>query len=93
MADEEEPNSKESAEEDNPWATLFWGAILIAAGVGLYFYFGHLEQEGGSVRMNAIILAIYKVAGKTGILVILGGLGGLMTAMGIKELMNRGKAE
>lgn len=90
MADDPDPKT-EDAEEDNPWATLLWGIVLIAVGIGLYFYFGHLEQEGGNVRMNAIILAIYKVAGKTGILVVLGGIGGLMTALGIKELMNRDK--
>lgn len=76
-------------EEDSPWATLFFGLVLIAGGIGLYLYFGKLEEEGGSVRMPAIAIMIYEFLGRTGLLVILGLLGGFMTWCGISELRNR----
>ena len=78
-----------SGDESSPWGNIGWGLFLIAVGVGLYFYFGHLEQEGGSVRMNAIVLMVYNVAGKTGVLAVLGGIGGLLTFLGVKDLAGR----
>lgn len=93
MADENLPDTKAGGdeEESSPWGTLFWGVVLLAAGIGLYFYFGKLESEGGSVRMNAIVLALYKVAGRTGVLVVLGGIGALMSVLGIKEIVGGSK--
>ena len=49
------------------------------------------EEDGGSLRMNAIVLAIYQLTGKTGVPAIPGGLGVLTTFLGIKELTNRKK--
>jgi hypothetical protein len=90
MTDDQEPQTEE--EKDNPWGTLFWGVVLMAAGVGLYLYFGKLEQEGGNVRMNAIVLAVYKLAGRNGVLAVFGGLGILMSFFGVSGII-KGKQE
>ncbi|MFT3879846.1 MAG: hypothetical protein QM703_09320 [Gemmatales bacterium] len=78
-------------EKDSPWATLGWGAFLVAVGVGLFFYFGHLEQEGGNVRMNAIVLLVYNFLGRFGVLGVFGGIGALMVLFGIKGIAQRNK--
>lgn len=78
-------------EKDSPWATLGWGAFLVAVGVGLFFYFGHLEQEGGKVRMNAIVLLVYNFLGRFGVLGVFGGIGALMVLFGIKGIAQRNK--
>lgn len=78
-------------EKDSPWATLGWGAFLVAVGVGLFFYFGYLEQEGGNIRMNAIVLLIYNFLGRMGVLGVFGGIGALMVLFGIKGIVQRNK--
>ncbi len=65
------------------------GLFLVAAGVGLYFLFDHWEQEGGNMRMNAIVLLLYKMLGKTGMAVVFCGGGGLMTLFGILGLVKK----
>lgn len=86
MADEE-PTTDE--EDSGPWGTLGFGLLLIAAGIGAYFYFGYLEQrsDGGSVRMNAILLILYTTLGKTGVLAVLSGIGSLMAIFGIRGIL------
>lgn len=74
--------------EQNPWVTLLVGLAIIGFGIGLFFYFNHLEQEGGRVRMNAIVLLIYNFMGKMGVLITLSIFGGLVAIVGIKELIS-----
>ncbi|HQR05345.1 MAG TPA: hypothetical protein PLN21_00915 [Gemmatales bacterium] len=78
-------------EKDSLWATLGWGAFLVAVGVGLYFYFGYLEEEGGRVRMNAIVLLVYNFLGRLGVLGVFGGIGALMMIFGIKGIVQKNK--
>jgi hypothetical protein len=66
---------------------FFGGLFLFAVGVGLFFFFGHLEQQGGNVRMPAIILGIYKLTGKWGILIICSLLGACGVGAGIVSLV------
>ena len=86
-----ETTSSAAPEKESPWATLGWGAFLVAVGVGLFFYFGHLEQEGGNVRMNAIVLLVYNFLGRFGVLGVFGGIGALMMLFGIKGIVQRNK--
>lgn len=78
-------------EKDSPWVTLGWGAFLLAIGIGLFIYFGYLEQEGGKIRMNAIVLLVYNFLGKIGVLGVFGGIGALMMLFGIKGIVQRQK--
>lgn len=80
---------QEAPPKESPWSTLGWGAFLLAVGVGLFFYFGHLEQEGGNVRMNAIVLLVYNFLGRFGVLGVFGGIGALMMLFGIKGIMQK----
>lgn len=84
-----EESKKAAPEKDSPWVTLGWGAFLLAVGVGLFFYFGYLEQEGGRVRMNAIVLLIYNFLGRMGVLGVFGGIGALMMIFGIKGVVQK----
>lgn len=85
MSSDEESGGK----KDNPWGTLLGGLFLVAVGIGLYFVFDNFEREGGRMRMNAIVLLIYNTLGKYGVLGVISGLGALMTAMGLRDLMRR----
>jgi hypothetical protein len=62
---------------------------MIAAGIGLYFMFDNWEQEGGARRMNAIVLLLYKMLGKTGVAVVFSGIGALMSVSGILEIVRK----
>jgi hypothetical protein len=61
--------------------------LLIAVGVGCYFWFDHLETEGGRIRIHALILLLYNLLGKWGVLGVIGGIGVLMTVSGARGLM------
>jgi hypothetical protein len=52
-----------------------WGLFLIAVGVGLFLYFRHLEEVGGSIRIQWMIALLYNILGAWGVLIVLGGLG------------------
>lgn len=65
---------------------IFFGVVLIAGGIGLYWYFGKLEAEGGSVRMPALLILIYEFLGRSGILAILSVLGALGIWAGVSDL-------
>lgn len=82
MADDKSTETQ-GGEESSPWAALGWGVFMIAMGIGLYFFFDSWEQEGGSKRINAIVLLLYKLLGKTGVAVVFSGIGALMSISGI----------
>lgn len=86
---EDSKTVEEQPEEESPWGAVGGGLFLIAAGIGLYFLFAHWEQEGGARRMNAIVLLLYKLLGKTGVAVVFCGLGSLLTVSGIKGLLSK----
>lgn len=88
MSDDNSQVTK-SGEESSPWGTLGWGVFMIAAGIGLYFVFDNWEQEGGARRMNAIVLLLYKMLGKTGVAVVFSGIGSLMSLAGIAGIMRK----
>lgn len=83
-------DGSEDDEEATPWQMIGGGLFLMALGIGLYFFFGNLEENGGAVRMPAILLGMYKLVGKMGLLLICGGLGALCLVMGIVD-MTKGK--
>jgi len=62
---------------------FLYAAGSLALGIGLYFFFDYLEQEGGNVRMNAIIVLAYEFLGKNGVLGLFGVVAALFTWNGI----------
>ncbi len=86
---EAKPEAEVKPEEkpDSPWVSVGWGLFLIAVGVGLYFLFNYWEQEGGRMKMNAIVLLIYNFLGKWGVLGVFGGLGAILTLVGINGVV------
>lgn len=88
-AHDDDDDDSEDEEEATPLQMIIGGVVLLAVGIGLYLFFGHLEQEGGNVRMPAIILGVYKLLGKTGLLLVCGGLGVLCLVMGIADMTKR----
>ncbi|HQR42022.1 MAG TPA: hypothetical protein PLX97_05045 [Gemmatales bacterium] len=77
--------------KDSPWSHVGYGLFLVALGVGLYFLFNHWEQEGGRMKMNAIVLLVYNFLGKWGVLGVFGGLGAALTLFGINSMLKGNK--
>jgi hypothetical protein len=75
-------------EKTSPLAQIGWGVVLIAAGIILYFVFDNFEKEGGRMRMNAIVLLVYNIAGKWGVMGLLSGGGAIATFFGVKNLVS-----
>jgi len=67
-------------------SNVFWGLLFILIGVAGCIVFNKLEREGGSVRMPAVVILAYKMLGKWGVLGVFGGLGALMTLLGVARM-------
>lgn len=50
------------------WKNLGWGLLMAAVGLYSFHEFATLEAQGGEIRINVWVLAIYKIAGKYGVL-------------------------
>lgn len=83
----QENETQEKNEKPNPWGAVALGVFLIAVAVGLFFWFNHLEQEGGTIRMHALIILTYKLLGKWGVLGVFGAFGCLIAGIGVKDLL------
>ena len=78
------------AQKESGWGDIFWGVVCLALAVGSHFVFTKLEEEGGRVRLPAIVLVAYKTLGKTGTSVLFGGLGGLLIVYGASKFRSSG---
>lgn len=52
------------------WAAAGGAALCLVAGVVLFLWFHSLEQEGGRVRVNAVVALLYHTLGKVGTLAL-----------------------
>jgi len=75
--------------KDSGWVDIFWGCVCLALAVGSYVIFTKLENDGGNVRMPAVIILAYKTLGKTGTAAVFGGLGGLLMIYGGSKLISK----
>ena len=77
----------EKNKADSPIGNLVFGIIMLAAGVGAYFWFAHLETEGESVRIHFLVALAYNWFGKLGVLALLSGFGLLFIVLGVRGRM------
>ena len=86
--DQEVVDSEDSAEKpENPWVGIIVGALMIAGGIFVYFYLANWEQEGGSIRMNVIIMLVYDLLGKVGVAALCCLIGAVMIWASAKDLI------
>lgn len=60
---------------------------MVAVGIGLYFFFDHVERDGMRIRIHVVVALIYNFLGKWGVLAFFGGIGALTALFGIKGLV------
>lgn len=67
----------EQPDKSISWGSVGFGLLMIGVAFFLYYTFDNLEKEGGSVRMNAIVILLYNIGGKwlASIVVALIGIG------------------
>ncbi len=83
----QEAEQKPEDQKTPPGALLLGGIAAIGVGIGAYYYFGHLETEGGRIRTHFLIILAYNTLGKAGVLGLFGILGGLLIAIGIRGIV------
>ncbi len=71
-----------------------WKAFGIAAAAALLGFFCYqeldtMEQQGGSVRMNVLVILLYKIAGTTGVALAFGAVTLFFLVSGIRQLAAR----
>lgn len=75
--------------KDSGWVDIFWGVVCLGLAIGSYVIFTKLENDGGNVRMPAVIILAYKTLGKTGTAAVFGGLGALLMVYGTSKLVSK----
>jgi hypothetical protein len=73
--------------EDNPWKTLGYGVLLIAASIYLYYTFSKMEVEGGTIRINRIVALAYELGGKWPVAIALALLGLILSYTGLANIL------
>lgn len=81
------------AQKESGWGDIFWGVVCLLIAGGSYVMFTKLENEGGKVRMPAVVLVAYKALGKTGTAALFGGVGGLLIVYGASKFRSKGSEE
>jgi len=81
------PRAPPQEKPAGPWASIGWGIVLLVAGIGIFLWLNHAEQNGGVVRLPLWLMAIYAFLSKWGVLAILGGLGLFGIFHGVRELL------
>ncbi len=76
-----------SNQDGSPLNNLLGGLFLIAIGVGGYFLFNRLETNGGSMRIPVIVIGLYNLIGKWGILGIFALLGSILVGSSIVRMV------
>lgn len=72
---------------------ILFGLAAIALGVYEYYDLAQMEAQGGSRRVHSLIKLVYDMAGKTGVLGVLGGAGLVITGFGVFKLARRTRNE
>ena len=75
-------NHETQTEGSITWSMVIVGLLMIGGAVFLYNVFDNFEKEGGSVRMPAIAILMYKIGGKWLVSIFVALMGILVTAGG-----------
>jgi hypothetical protein len=67
MAEKTVPGATTPAKKERWWTNFIWAPLMVAAAVYFYIDLTRFEEEGGTRRMNVIIIAVYHVLGKWGV--------------------------
>ncbi len=74
--------------KDSGWVDIFWESSVWGWRQRLR-HLHELENDGGNVRMPAVIILAYKTLGKTGTAAVFGGLGRLLMVYGTSKLVSK----
>lgn len=69
-------------EKSISWGSVLFGLLLIGVSFFLYSTFDDLERNGGSVRMNVIVIALYNIGGKWLASIVVAVIGIVVTIAG-----------
>ncbi len=67
------------------WRSVLLGLASAAAGVVLFAILAHMEADGGTVRMNWLLVLLYKWLGKWGVLLVLEVVAVVLVATGVRQ--------
>jgi hypothetical protein len=79
-------SQRTNAPSKSPKQYIGYGVLLLAGAIGAWFCIGHAEQAGGTITLPAILLPVYKVLGKLGIVGVLVIAGAGSLGLGLKRL-------
>jgi hypothetical protein len=68
------------------WQSMLWAAVLLGGGIWLFQMFDDMEHKGGSMRMNVLVVGVYRVLGKWGVLGLFAVLSIGMAYLGVSQL-------
>jgi hypothetical protein len=75
-----------SKQRRKPQEILIIGAILMVASFAAYFYIGHAEQAGGTIVLPVLLMPVYNLLGKMGIVGVLFVVGAVTVARGAVKM-------
>jgi hypothetical protein len=67
------------------WYNVLLGLACAIAGVMFYAILNHMEADGGTVRLNFLLVWLYKWLGKWGVFGVLEVAALLLVAMGVRQ--------
>jgi hypothetical protein len=71
--------------DDKWWKTALYSGFMFALAGFLYFYISNAEAKGGSIRMWWLLILVYDVIGKWGVVGIVVALGVGLLAVATSE--------
>ncbi len=79
----------EDRDKATPWPAYVWGLFILIVGVGLFFYLGVLEQQGGSLGMPDLFVLVYDLGGRWRLLGLFLALSAVFFVLEIRERRNK----
>lgn len=71
------------------WKSLGLAALMAVVGFLCFQELDGMEQQGGTVRMNVLVILLYKVAGTTGVAIVFGAATLFFLGSAIRRMASR----